>query len=464
MKAGIPYIYKPGETGCPVFYSHAPTIIPPPWKKRILNQFGKRCLKDVDAKATFNFVPGVGTAFWKNNPDGTLHEICMHEGIIGTISSFGVGNPNKGTFKSHRADSALGIASTAAFKALAYKPGLYGVRTGEHEICHALYTSFDIERLMVTDPKMGGYDGNLANLFEDARIEDLFRQRRPLKNTLDREGTEIIIPAKADGGTYGIRKFDWWMWTGIKLDTPRHVFMAFTMAESYKEITDAIRSAFFDQHGSGKGDVNIDERWYSKHLKRYTGITDVFEFYKRCTFHGHGTGRIDGRLYPKVANAHDLHDMMREFQEIWPSTKDETSKGGNGTPGGRFGDCGEKAENMGLTPENPHNGEAPEEEPEEAETEEENRGGGEETITHDSAGEKDGNKRSDGLKDFSVHEIEEENVPQDDEATDPRGDYDEDNIPKEFPTQYFRKAQFEHLERILNKPWMSNIRRLLGLK
>ena len=66
-----------------------PEELPTPFKKRVEKVHDSYRLSDaIEEKANLDYVKGKGTAFWKNNKSGTLHEIRIHEGLFATVDSF----------------------------------------------------------------------------------------------------------------------------------------------------------------------------------------------------------------------------------------------------------------------------------------------------------------------------------------------------------------------------------------
>jgi hypothetical protein len=407
----IPYIYDGTEVPNPSFYDKAPALLPARFKKRIQNKFDYRCTKDFDARATLGYAPGVGTAFWKNNPDGTLCEIKIHEQILNTVSSFGRGGA---------VHSGVGTpANERDFMNQVTKPGLYGVRTCEHEGFHEMLTTWDIQRFMQTDPKAGGYGSADANRLEDARIEDLGRQKRPGKPWLNRNGGEYTVPLKGSGGTYGIRKFDWWMWTALNITSPRAMLMSFITAEQIKPIMDKLIETFEFVHSkntSHVGNPDIDPTWMTPHGK-HTGWKDIWRFYKMAT-----NARV-------IKTSHDLHPILCQFNEWYPAREEEKGGGGgDGKCGGRFGDIEAKAKEMGIEV---HNGKSSEPEPEQPKE----GSSTEEVQVHDSQGEKE--STASHVFDMSEHVSEAELEPCVEQTADPRGDYENDG--KTYPKTYFKR-------------------------
>jgi hypothetical protein len=410
MKAHTPYIYDGTEVPNPPYFDHAPSELPKRFKKRIQNKFDYRCTKDFDARATLGYAPGIGTAFWKNNPDGTLCEIKIHEQILNTVSSFGF----RGTVH-----SGIGApANERDFLRQIYKPGLYGVRTCEHEGMHEMLTTWDIQRFMQTDPKAGGYGSADANRLEDARIEDLGRQKRPGKAWLNRDGFEYTVPVASDGGTYGIRKFDWWMWTALNVTSPRAVLMSLITAEQIKSIMDDFIKAFEFVHSKGAnplGNPDLDPTWITP-AGKHTGWKHIWSFYKQAT-----NARV-------IRTSHDLHPILCEFNEWYPAREEEKGGGGGDGRGGRFGDIEAKAKEMGIVV---HDAKSPSEEPSP-----EPKGDTEKEQVHDDQG----NNESVGTKavDMSEHISEAELEPNREQTVDPRGDYKNDG--KTYPKTYFHKV------------------------
>ena len=208
----------------PIIYQPRASVL-----RGVQKQHTSRVLHDLDASSTLSFVRDgdKSTAHWTHN--GTSHHIQVNEEMVCFIQ-----HPDMLAKSRHRR------------KELQYLRAVHN-----HEVAHALYTSRDFKDIndRCKTEKVPFRD---MNLFEDARIESLFRQRRPFavgrKNDLDHEGNYSCEPY-----TYGVRKFEWLKWDVFNLENPRNAFLSFIKCEGTKKHLDSLETYWSSQLGLGGG-------------------------------------------------------------------------------------------------------------------------------------------------------------------------------------------------------------------
>lgn len=305
---------------------------------RVEDQHRSRTLHDLDAGSTLNWVDdgASSTAHWRF--DGTSHHIQVNREIVSLIDA-----PAALLKKEHKRQEMQFVKSVH-----------------NHEVAHALYTSRDFKRVnqMCKDNDLSFSD---FNLFEDARIEGIFRQRRPFKVSkkldIDHEGSFAIEPM-----TYGVRKFGWVKWNAFNFDNPRNMLLNFIKAEGTKKHLDALRDQF-NAHPDFKvtGDPAIDgacgaQTRVSPDVSAFTGADGkryVFDWF--LAIWRDVAGRRAEHRYPTTEN---LITIIKHFNKIFPAPA-----GGNGIEGLGGGDYGESAKRAGEVVHEPGGSGSPTETP-----------------------------------------------------------------------------------------------------
>lgn len=126
-----------------------------------------------------------------------------------------------------------------------------------HEVAHGLYTSRDFKGVN-EECKKRKIPFRYLNLFEDARIEALFRGRRPTSKSgqldLDHEGNGV------KSNSYGVRKFDWYRWQEYNVDTPESVFLSILKAEGTRTQLTEVKRLFLDWESRHGPYISPDEK------------------------------------------------------------------------------------------------------------------------------------------------------------------------------------------------------------
>ena len=305
---------------------------------RVEDQHRSRTLHDLDAGSTLKWVDdgANSTAHWRF--DGTSHHIQVNREIVSLIDA-----PAALLKKEHKRQEMQFVKSVH-----------------NHEVAHALYTSRDFKGVnqMCKDNDLSFMD---FNLFEDARIEGIFRQRRPFKvakkKDLDHLGTFDIEPM-----TYGVRKFGWIKWNAFNFDNPRNMLLNFIKAEGTKKHLDALRDQF-NAHPDFKlvGDPAIDgacgaQTRVSPNVSAFTGADGkryVFDWF--LAIWRDVAGRRAEHRYPTTES---LLGMIKHFNKIFPAPA-----GGQGIEGIGGGDYGESAKQAGEVVHEPGGSGSADEEP-----------------------------------------------------------------------------------------------------
>jgi len=180
-----------------------------------------------------------------------------------------------------------------------------------HEVAHGLYTSRDFVGINKICKKFD-IPFRDVNLFEDARIESLFRQRRPHKVSGKCDLDHLGNPTKPD--TYGVRKFEWCKWEGFNLDTARNCLLAFIKCEGTKKNHDMLHDIWMDKFGSGGGPTST---------KGTYGFSNFLGLWREIA------GRGCDKRYPTTES---LLGLIRKFNKLFPHdpTEDETNINGIG--------------------------------------------------------------------------------------------------------------------------------------
>lgn len=186
-------------------------------KLNVTENHRKRVLHDLDTSSSLSWTAqGVdATAHWRW--DGTAHHIVINQEIVSLIQ-----NKKMLAKAPHRRSE-----------------GKYVTAVHNHEAAHALYTSRDFEGLNASC-KYHEIPFRDINLFEDARIEGLFRQKRPTSisktNDMDHEGRPTVV-----SHTYGVRKFEWLKWDTFNTVNPRNAFLSVLKCEGTKKNLEDLR-------------------------------------------------------------------------------------------------------------------------------------------------------------------------------------------------------------------------------
>lgn len=284
----------------PIIYQPRASVL-----RGVQKQHTSRVLHDLDASSTLSFVRDgdKSTAHWTHN--GTSHHIQVNEEMVCFIQ-----HPDMLAKSRHRR------------KELQYLRAVHN-----HEVAHALYTSRDFKDIndRCKTEKVPFRD---MNLFEDARIESLFRQRRPFavgrKNDLDHEGNYSCEPY-----TYGVRKFEWLKWDVFNLENPRNAFLSFIKCEGTKKHLDSLETYWSSQLGLGGGFKSPNP----KHTGTYT-----FDWFLKLWRKVAGRG-ADSR-YPTTGS---LFPLVKMFNEIFPCPPGEADAPINGIGGSDFVESAKKA-------------------------------------------------------------------------------------------------------------------------
>jgi hypothetical protein len=195
-------------------------------KTSVNEQHLMRALHDLDARSSIRWTEDgtSSTAHWTF--DGTAHHIVVNQEIVNLIS-----NPEM-------------------LKKALHKRGevRYVKAVHNHECAHALYTSRNFARVNALCMKHNVPFSDF-NIFEDGRIEGLFRNRRPSRVRggmldIDHEGDFSVETL-----TYGVRKFDWLKWDTISLTCPRNAFLSFIKCEGTKSNLKLLEEAWIAKFG-----------------------------------------------------------------------------------------------------------------------------------------------------------------------------------------------------------------------
>lgn len=182
----------------------------------------KRTGTDLDAKSSIEVTTAVPTACWSWS--GDTHHIRMGEYLPEQINTPAMLSAPRGK----------------------RKETIYAQRVMLHEVAHAIYSSRDFGRINDLCKKHK-VSFRLLNLFEDARIEALFRQRRPTKVNGKRDLD--YLGRFQESETYGVRKFEWIKWDKMDVSTPANTFLAFIIAEGTKANVSSLKTIFHTEHG-----------------------------------------------------------------------------------------------------------------------------------------------------------------------------------------------------------------------
>jgi hypothetical protein len=274
-------------------------------------QHSSRVLFDLDARSTLTFRPNgdKSTAHWTH--DGHSHHIVINEEMVCLID-----NADMLKKPIHRR------------KELQYLRAVHN-----HEVAHAIYTSRDFKYINAQCKK---YDIPFrdVNLFEDARIEGLFRQRRPHKvsgrTDVNHEGSTT------HPDTYGVRKFGWCTWEELAIETPRGAFLSFIKCEGTKVNQEKLESLWVAKFG------NLHKGFEA--AKAGSLGTKIYGYHSFLALWREVAGRGAERRYPTTES---LIGLIRKFNKLFPyDSKSEPEM----QPGIGGNDYCDAAEGAGETP------------------------------------------------------------------------------------------------------------------
>ena len=208
--------------------------------------------------------------------------------------------------------------------------GCYAKSIHNHEVAHGLYTSRDFKGMNEMCVK-NDVVFHLVNIFEDARIESLFRGRRPYKTKKVKELNDLGV-ACVEAESYGVRKFEWHKWDELSVQDPASTLLSFIKCEGTKSHTDRLKQLMLDTHGT------LDP-WASEHDKHKgvpVGYALILAFWRKVA------GRGASKRYAKTE---DLMPLIVEWNKHFPYPKGEEGLQGFG-PGN---DVTESAREAGVT-------------------------------------------------------------------------------------------------------------------
>ncbi len=191
------------------------------------------------------------------------------------------------------------------------KETIYAQRVMLHEVAHAIYTSRDFSGINDLCKKHK-VSFKLLNLFEDARIEALFRQKRPTKINGKHDLTHDGHFQQSE--TYGVRKFEWFKWDKMDVSTPANTFLAFIIAEGTKANVSALKTLFHTEHGMTMPE---EFRLKSGDLPSVTQALNIVQQYWRLI-----AGKGAGKRFPTTESVFKLLGLWRN-QWATPEGNDE---------------------------------------------------------------------------------------------------------------------------------------------
>ena len=296
---------------------HDPKLLDTPYTPRasvirgVEKQHTSRTLHDLDAASTLAFVnEGANkTAHWTF--DGSAHHIVVNQELVCLIS-----NPNMLMNRRHKR------------KELQYVRSVHN-----HEVAHGLYTSRDFKGINMECKRLG-VPFRDVNLFEDARIEGLMRQRRPIK--VAPKGDIGHDGARTEPQTYGVRKFEWMKWDSWSLDSPRSAFLSFIKCEGTSKHLDGLAQYWADCFGSLL--EGFESSHPRAHMRSTWGYQKFLDLWRKVA------GRGADRRFPTTAS---LFPVLAEFNKHFPISEDEE---GRGIPGIGGSDYEESAKEAGEEP------------------------------------------------------------------------------------------------------------------
>jgi hypothetical protein len=210
-----------------------------------------------------------------------------------------------------------------------------------HEVAHGIYTSRDFKGMndRCKDLKI---PFRYLNLFEDARIEALFRGRRPTSKTgtkdLSYDGRQVV------SNSYGVRKFEWAQWQEFRVDTPESVFLSLIKAEGTKKAgsrnyMQELKDMFNDSFATATKWVSPDERIHVPNVGFLAPETTLeFWFFERIW--RAVAGRGSSTRFPTTES---LIPLIQAWCKIFPGERDFDQVGpGNdliATTLGEIGEC-----------------------------------------------------------------------------------------------------------------------------